>query len=230
VILVRFKNMLKSNKKNEKTEQRKKKLRKKKEKADIKAKYGVATVDGHKEAIGNFTVEPPGLFLGRGNHPKAGKIKKRVMPEQITLNLGEKSEIPKCPIEGHNWGSIVHNHEVTWLAFWKENINASQKYVLFSAQSSIRGRSDKKKFEVARNLKKYVDKIRKNYTEDLTSDDVLVKQRATAMWVIDRLALRVGNDKGEDQADTVGCCSLRKEHITLHEPRSIELTSLVKIL
>jgi len=117
----------------------------KKEKAEIKAKYGVAIVDGHKEAIGNFTVEPPGLFLGRGNHPKAGKIKKRVLPEQITLNLGEKSEVPKCPVEGHCWGSIVHNHEVTWLAAWKENINGAQKYVLFSAQSSIRGRSDKKK-------------------------------------------------------------------------------------
>jgi len=48
------------------------------------------------------------------------------------------------------------------------------------------------------------------------------------MWVIDRLALRVGNDKGEDQADTVGCCSLRKEHITLHEPRSIEFDFLGK--
>ena len=33
------------------------------------------------------------------------------------------------------------------------------------------------------------------------------------MWVIDRLALRVGGEKGEDEADTVGCCSLRKEHL-----------------
>lgn len=26
-----------------------------------------------------------------------------------------------------------------------------------------------------------------------------------------------GNEKDEDQADTVGCCSLRYEHVTLHE-------------
>ena len=32
----------------------------------------------------------------------------------------------------------------------------------------------------------------------------------------DKLALRAGNEKDEDQADTVGCCSLRVEHITLH--------------
>jgi DNA topoisomerase I len=31
------------------------------------------------------------------------------------------------------------------------------------------------------------------------------------------LALRAGNEKDEDQADTVGCCSLRVEHIQLHE-------------
>lgn len=37
---------------------------------------------------------------------------------------------------------------------------------------------------------------------------------ATAMWIIDRLALRVGGEKGEDEADTVGCCSLRVEHLT----------------
>ena len=44
-----------------------------------------------------------------------------------------------------------------------------------------------------------------------------VRQRAVALYFIDKLALRAGNEKDEDQADTVGCCSLRVEHITLHE-------------
>ena len=43
------------------------------------------------------------------------------------------------------------------------------------------------------------------------------RQRATTMWLIDRLALRAGNEKGDDEADTVGCCSLRFEHISLEE-------------
>jgi DNA topoisomerase IB len=30
------------------------------------------------------------------------------------------------------------------------------------------------------------------------------KQLATACYLIDKLALRVGNEKGEDEADTVG--------------------------
>ena len=33
------------------------------------------------------------------------------------------------------------------------------------------------------------------------------------MWVIDVLALRVGGEKNDDEADTVGCCSLRLEHL-----------------
>ena len=48
------------------------------------------------------------------------------------------------------------------------------------------------------------------------SFEIQVRQRAVALYFIDKLALRAGNEKDEDQADTVGCCSLRVEHITLH--------------
>lgn len=40
------------------------------EKEAIEAKYKVAYVDGKEEQVGNFRVEPPGLFRGRGEHPK----------------------------------------------------------------------------------------------------------------------------------------------------------------
>jgi DNA topoisomerase-1 len=48
------------------------------------------------------------------------------------------------------------------------------------------------------------------------------------MWVIDRLALRVGNDKGKDEADTVGCCSLRCEHVKLLDNNQLEFDFLGK--
>ena len=64
-----------------------------------------------------------------------------------------------------------------------------------------------------------------------------IRQRAVALYFIDKvkpsrdildgigkrllvflqLALRVGNEKDEDEADTVGCCSLRIEHIKLYD-------------
>jgi DNA topoisomerase-1 len=55
-----------------------------------------------------------------------------------------------------------------------------------------------------------------------------VRQRATAMYLIDRLALRAGNEKGEDEADTVGCCSLRFEHINTEPPSTLSFDFLGK--
>jgi DNA topoisomerase-1 len=45
------------------------------EKKTIDDHYGWATIDGRREKIGNFRVEPPSLFRGRGDHPKTGKLK-----------------------------------------------------------------------------------------------------------------------------------------------------------
>jgi DNA topoisomerase-1 len=47
------------------------------------------------------------------------------------------------------------------------------------------------------------------------------RQLATAVYLIDKFALRAGNEKGEDEADTVGCCSLKFEHVTLRPPETV---------
>ena len=41
-----------------------------KNRTTFQAEYGIAVIDGHEEKIGNFRIEPPGLFRGRGEHPK----------------------------------------------------------------------------------------------------------------------------------------------------------------
>ena len=47
-----------------------------------------------------------------------------------------------------------------------------------------------------------------------------IRQRAVAIYFIDKLALRAGNEKDADEAaDTVGCCSLRCEHVRLHDEK-----------
>ena len=196
-------------------------------KKEIDDKYGFCLLDNRKEKVGNFRIEPPGLFRGRGTHPKAGKLKSRVKPEQVTLNLGEGTVIPEAPA-GHRWGAVQHDKTVTWLATWTENINKSQKYVFLAAGSSLKGQSDYKKFETARMLKDHVDHIRRRNAEELQSSDMFVRQRATALWLIDNLALRAGNEKGDDEADTVGCCSLRLEHVKLRPPTGIVFDFLGK--
>jgi len=51
--------------------------------------YGFAIVDDTKEKISNYVVEPPGLFRGRGQHPKAGVLKTRLTPEDVSINVGK---------------------------------------------------------------------------------------------------------------------------------------------
>lgn len=196
----------------------KKRLKEEKEKAEEKYKY--CLLNGRKEQVGNFRIEPPGLFRGRGAHPKTGALKRRVRPEDITLNLGKDAPIP-APPEGTQWGEIKHDNTVTWLAMWKENIMGNVKYVRFSQNSSFKGMSDFKKFEKARELKKHIDKIRDDYRSKLKSNMMIDRQIATATYLIDIFALRAGGEKRDDEADTVGCCSLRFEHIFLKPPNTV---------
>ncbi|KAG5468390.1 hypothetical protein LSCM1_02370 [Leishmania martiniquensis] len=186
-----------------------------KEKQDAEAEpYRYCVWDGRREQVANFRVEPPGLFRGRGKHPLMGKLKARVQPEDITINIGETAEVP-APPAGHKWAAVQHDHTVTWLAMWRDSVAGNVKYVMLAPSSTVKGQSDMMKFEKARKLKDKVDDIRASYMKDFKSNDIHVAQRAVAMYFIDRLALRVGNEKGEDEADTVGCCSLRVEHIQL---------------
>lgn len=122
------------------------------EKDKLEEPYQFCQWNGRKEKVGNFRVEPPGLFRGRGDHPKRGMLKKRVKPEQITLNLGKDAIVPPPP-KGHKWGNIVHNQTASWLAMWTENINGNVKYVMLAVTSSLKGQSDFKKYEKARELK-----------------------------------------------------------------------------
>lgn len=212
----------------EKDRERKKERRKEeKEKMDReKEKYSIAVVDGKKQKVGNFMVEPPGLFRGRGEHPKMGRVKRRIYPEDITINIGEDSPVPKCK-GGHTWGRVIHNHDVMWLASWKDTITNGVKYVWLGATSDFKGKSDMAKFEKARLLKKNIREIRERYEKNLYSRDLGKRQLATVVWVIDRLALRVGNEKDKDEADTVGSCTLRVDNIKLGED-SLELDFLGK--
>ncbi|KAF9612059.1 hypothetical protein IFM89_037978 [Coptis chinensis] len=103
----------------------------KEEKMKQEEKYMWAIVDGVKEKVGNFRVEPPGLFHGRGEHPK-----------------------------------------------------------------------------------EYIENIRVNYAKDFTNKDVVKRQVAVATYLIDKLALRAGNEK-TTLAATIAAMYGGKIHATL---------------
>lgn len=206
----------------EKSEERKNRTKEEKQKLKLEneelvKEYGWCVIDSHKQRIGNFKIEPPGLFRGRGDHPKMGNVKRRVTPEDVIINCS-KGTAPKPPA-GHKWKEVRHDNTVTWLASWTENVQGQVKYIMLNSASRLKGERDWNKYEIARKLKDSVEKIRETYKEDWKSKEMKIRQRAVALYFIDKLALRAGNEKDEDQADTVGCCSLRVEHITLHEQK-----------
>nr|P30189.1 RecName: Full=DNA topoisomerase 1; AltName: Full=DNA topoisomerase I [Drosophila melanogaster]AAA28951.1 topoisomerase I [Drosophila melanogaster]AAC24158.1 DNA topoisomerase I [Drosophila melanogaster] len=192
------------------------KLIKKNENEALMKEFGFCMIDGHKEKIGNFRLEPPGLFRGRGEHPKMGMIKRRIQASDVSINCGKDSKVPSPP-PGSRWKEVRHDNTVTWLASWIENVQGQVKYIMLNPSSKLKGEKDHIKYETARRLDKVIDKIRATYRDEWKSKEMRVRQRAVALYFIDKLALRAGNEKDEDQADTVGCCSLRVEHVQLHK-------------
>ena len=185
-----------------------------------------ATIDDKKEKIGNFKIEPPGIFIGRGCHPLLGSIKPRILPSDITLNLSKDAPIPNS-VYGNKWGEIIHDPNVDWLASYIDIISGKTKYIWLSASSSWKMENDQEKFDLARKLKRKIKSIREDYSK-LLKDSSKNKQIATCIYFIDYLALRIGNEKGAEETDTVGITSLRVEHLSLIDDMHIKLDFLGK--
>lgn len=80
---------------------------------------------------------------GRGDHPKMGKIKKRIYPRDITINIGVGEPVPEHPYPGQTWREVRHDKTVTWLAYWKDTVDPkSFKYVFLGANSTFKADSD----------------------------------------------------------------------------------------
>jgi DNA topoisomerase-1 len=177
-----------------------------------KMEYGYAMLDGVRERVGNFIIEPAAIFYGRGNNPKRGKIKPDINPEEVTINVGPHDLVPKPP-NGHTWKEVITDQNAVWLSKWRDPTTESTKYIMFSAEGRFKGESDLAKYEKARKLNKYIEKIREEYKKDVHSNDVVKKQLGTVLFLIDNFGIRVGNEKEEDEADTVGATTLRVNHV-----------------
>jgi DNA topoisomerase-1 len=178
---------------------------KKAERERLKAIYGKALVDGIEVDIANWLVEPPGLFMGRGQHPMRGRWKPRIRPQDVTLNLGENAPVP----EG-NWNAIIHDHSSTWLATWLESLTGKRKYVWLHDSAALRQENDKAKYDKAKKLAEHEGKVQREVIRRMMKGDGKV---ATVAYLILKLAMRVGDEKDPDEADTVGASTLRVEHI-----------------
>jgi DNA topoisomerase-1 len=176
----------------------------------LKIKYGIAIMDGKEVEVGNYMAEPPGIFIGRGEHPLRGKWKPRVTTKDVTLNLGKDAKKP----EG-NWGKIIHDNDSMWLASWMDFLTQKRKYVWLADTAGLKQDRDKEKYEKAIKLSNEIDKIKDRIVKDMRSKDPKISKISTACYLIYRTAMRVGDEKDPDEADTVGATTLRKEHIKI---------------
>jgi DNA topoisomerase-1 len=176
----------------------------------MKSIYGKAILDGNEVEVANYMAEPPGIFIGRGDHPLRGKWKPKITQKDVTLNLGKDAKVPPG-----NWKEIVHEHDSMWLACWDDFISGKIKYVWLADTAGLKQERDKAKYDKAAKLGKEIKKVEEKIISAMKSTDPRVSKIATACYLIYRTSMRVGDEKDPDEADTVGATTLRKEHIKL---------------
>jgi len=175
-----------------------------------KEKYGYAIVDGIRTEVGNYTVEPPSIFMGRGKHPLRGRWKPCISESDITLNLSTDAPRPRG-----KWKEIVWQPDSMWIAKWDDKLRSKEKYIWLSDSSHVKQRKEIEKFDKARELANKINELRVHIWEKLHSEDFKTRKVATISYLIDALKLRVGDEKDPDEADTVGATTLRPNHVKI---------------
>ena len=177
---------------------------------EMKTKFGMAIMDGKEVEVANYMAEPPGIFIGRGEHPMRGKWKPKVSAKDVTLNLGKEANVPKG-----NWGKIVHEKDSMWMASWTDILTEKRKYVWLADTAGIKQERDQAKYDKAKKLASEIEKIKDKIVKDMQDKDPKTRRISTACYLIYRTAMRVGDEKDPEEADTVGATTLRKEHVNL---------------
>ena len=184
--------------------------KRKKIREELKISYGKAIIDAKEVDIANYMAEPPGIFMGRGEHPMRGRYKPRVTAKDVTLNLGKGAKVP----EG-KWGKIVHDKDSMWIASWMDVLTQKRKYVWLADTAGIKQERDQAKYDKAKKLAREIENVKAQISKDMQNKDPKTRRISTACYLIYRTAMRVGDEKDPDEADTVGATTLRKEHVKL---------------
>ena len=186
-------------------------------------KYGYAIVDGLRVEVGNYTVEPSSIFMGRGRHPMRGKWKSGAKENDVVLNMS-----PDAPRPKGDWKEIVWLPDSMWIAKWRDNLQDEWKYVWLSDASYVKQKRDIEKFSKAGELEDKLKEVKAHIERNLTSPDPLRRKIATVCCLVDALKFRVGDEKDEDEADTVGATTLRPEHVSFGQGGQVTFDFLGK--
>lgn len=202
-----------------------------KESVHVPEKHQYARVDGVLHKIANFHIEPPGVFLGRGDkHPYAGSVKRAITSSDITINIGKDDVVP-IPSDGGKWACVVHRKDASWLASWKDPSNGKTKYM----RLAVRKDEDQRKFHIARTVMRALPAARLVLSKLLKRNlaakiaNTVELQTICCFLLMDRFALRVGGDRS---GRVFGVTTLQSRHVhlsnTCRSPHLVELSFVGK--
>ncbi|HYB75341.1 MAG TPA: LAGLIDADG family homing endonuclease, partial [Nitrososphaerales archaeon] len=149
-------------------------------------------------------------FVVHNSHPLRGRWKPRVRYSDVILNLGETAPVPPG-----DWKEVVHDHNSMWMAKWVDKLTDKEKYVWLHESTPIQQSRSRAKYDNAARVGSNMRKIEARIGKELSSKDPKMRQVATVCYLIHKLGMRVGDEKDEDEADTVGASTLRVEHIKI---------------
>jgi DNA topoisomerase-1 len=115
-----------------------------------------------------------------------------------------------------------------WIARWKDKLSNKTKYVWPHDSSPIKQRKDIEKFDKALEFRKQIKKVKAHINNNLDSEDPTRKKTATVTFLIDHCKFRVGDEKDDDEAETIGASTLRPEHISFNGDGTVTFDFLGK--
>jgi len=112
------------------------------------------------------------------------------------------------------WKEVVWAQNL-WIAKWDDKLRGKEKYVWVSDTSPMKQEREIEKFEKAKELEKKFGFVKSHIGKNLDSTEIKKRKIATVCYLIDALSMRVGDEKDEDEADTVGATTLTPKNIEI---------------
>lgn len=198
-----------------------------------KETFGYAIINGEKVALGGYLVEEMSPLIVRGDDKRMFCFKYPTEPKDITINCVGDNECKKALKEkGFN---VVSKKDVDWIVSYKIKLSGGfppiTKSIRPSATFSGQIKNTEHKHEKALNLLKHFKDFDEKIKHDLNSKNSKDREIALATWLVKTYAIRIGNEREEFQADTVGVTTLKTKNVSVYEKNGkkfIHLSFLAK--
>ena len=188
--------------------------------------YMHARVDGKLQPVAPSAVDRPGIFFGRSDALN-GRIRRRIVAEDVTLNLGKNARVPPVRSNcGKKWAGIVHDPSVDWIASWRDPVTNVVKYARLAASSESEQIGTKEKYDLAKKMISITPLLRRKIAAALGSSDRKRRQLGAVLWLVDRLAIRIGSGSASSakRAGAHGVATLLTDHIRIIDRHAIRLS------